>query len=117
MLLSKRYTIDPTIKECPVADRLRESYQKLMREPFYRARAANARAKKLEQRVYSLITAVLLFGLFGSGAVWELQGPDTFWFGVAAAVVALYSLAVFLIDWPALAIDLRAREALDAGSR
>jgi hypothetical protein len=98
-------------------DHMRELYQKLMREPVYRARATKTRKKKLEQRVYSLITAVLLFGLFGSGAVWELQGPDTFWFGVAASVVALYSLAAFLIDWPVLAIDLRAREAVDTGSR
>jgi hypothetical protein len=104
-------------EELFMGDHMGELYQKLMREPRYRARAAVVRRKTLEHRVFSIITHVLLLGLFGPASVWELREPDMVWYGGAAAFVALYGLAVFLLDWPALTMDLRARHPAEAGTR
>lgn len=94
-----------------MGDQIPELYLRLMREPLYRARAEAVRQKTLERRVFSIVAHVLLVGLFGPACVWELQAPDTGWYGLAAALVGLYCLGVFLLDWPALAMDLRVREA------
>lgn len=93
-----------------MTDRMSEHYHRMMREPAYRERADATRKTPLVKRVDRQVSRAALFGCLSPFSMMLFHQPHLFWGGVAAALVAVYNLSVFLVDSAALTMDLRARD-------